>query len=158
MLDKLRFMAERAVSMTHHWPQQPAPDHPLLTQVRALSPQQDRELACAVSMLWDTLVDELGGVDDLRARNDAEQTGFIRVMEAAAQRIRGTAPAEKTHYALAPELMALYVDALRRAEHLPLDQEIATVAARLCSRGALVRRAGGGQSGRADTNPVKKAA
>jgi hypothetical protein len=158
MLDKLRFMAERAVSMTHHWPQQPAPDHPLLTQIRGLSPQQDRELACAVSMLWDSFVDELGGVDELRTRDEAEQTGFIRVMQAAAQRIRGTAPAGKAHYALAPELMALYVDALRRAEHLPLDQEIATAASRLCSRGALVRRAGVGQSGRADTNAAKKAA
>ena len=158
MLDKLRFMAERAVSMTHHWPQQPAPDHPLLTQIRGLSPQQDRELACAVSMLWDSFVDELGGVDELRTRDEAEQTGFIRVMQAAAQRIRGTAPAGKAHYALAPELMALYVDALRRAEHLPLDQEIATVASRLCSRGALVRRAGRGQSSKADTTPVKSAA
>ncbi len=158
MLEKLRSIAERAVSMSHQWPLQPAPEHPLLTQVHALSPQQDRELACAVSMLWDNFVDELGGVDELRARDEAEQTGFIRLMEAAAQRIRGNAPAEKAHYALAPELMALYVDALRRAEHLPLDQEIATVVSRLCSRGALVRRAGRGQSSKADTTPVKSAA
>jgi hypothetical protein len=63
-------------------------------------------------------------------------------MKHAAQRVRENASPEAAHYALGPDLMALYAETLGRSEHSRLDVEIARVASVLATSGALVRKAG----------------
>ncbi len=58
---------------------------------------------------------------------------------------------EKRHYSLAPELMALYAEALIRAQASDSDKSIAALVVGLVNQGNLLRRAGRGlRAGRFD--------
>ncbi len=118
--------------------------HPVAQQLTALTDRQRQELACAMSMLWDEFVAQIRGPAGWETCSRGEQAQYIRSLAFAAERIRQMGGSEKAHYALAPELMALYVHALR--EHTPSqqDREVAALALSLVARGAQIRREASG--------------
>ena len=113
--------------------------HPIARQLVVLTDRHRQELACAMSMLWDEFVLQLGGPAGWETCSRGEQARYIRGLAFAAERIRQMGGSEKAHYALAPELMGLYVHALR--EHAPSqqDREVAALALSLAARGAQIR-------------------
>jgi MFS family permease len=114
------------------------PRHPLLQELEALDPRQMRELACATSMLWDEFTSEGVGPDPHTGRG----TVYVLSMRLAAYRVRQKGGPEKLHYALAPELMATYAEALGRADPSSEQREIAVIVEQVNAHGALLRRTG----------------
>ena len=102
-------------------------------------------MACALSMLWDEFTSLGAGSGDLPAHG---RTGaaYMRSMRLAAHRVRQNGGPEKLHYALAPELMALYAETLLKRDATPRDQEIATSVREVAAQGGLIRRAGSGRT------------
>jgi hypothetical protein len=120
---------------------EPASQHPLLADLDALAPAESREVACALSMLWDEFNDDSVGPLPLSGAS-RDGAGYILTMRLAAYRVRQNGGQEKLHFALAPELMALYAEVLTKPEQSPRDLEIAATIEQLANRGALIRRAG----------------
>jgi hypothetical protein len=114
--------------------------HPIVRRLVVLTERQHRELACAMSMLWDEFVSQVGGPAGWETCSGREQIQYIRRLGLAAERILLTGGSAKAHYALAPELMSLYVHALRQAKPSEQDREVAALAVSVAARGALIRR------------------
>ena len=113
--------------------------HPLLRQLASLDLRQHQDLACAMSILWDEFVAEVGGPTGWVSRSKEEQARYIRSLALAAERIRLSGDTAKDHYALAPELMAQYVHWLRADEPPGPERELASIAVALAARGGLIR-------------------
>jgi hypothetical protein len=123
----------------------PRERHRALEALEALNPSHTRELACAVSVLWDDFVSQIGGPAGWLASTQTEQNQYLGSLKRGAQRVRLAGGAEKLHYALAPELMALYVEALAKEEpSSESEREVASAVSDLVNRGGLIRRAGRG--------------
>ena len=118
--------------------------HPIARQLVVLTDRQRRELACAMSMLWDEFVAQIRGPAGWETCSRGEQARYIRGLAFVAERIRQIGGPEKAHYALAPELMALYVHALREHTLSQQDREVAALALSLVARGAQIRREASG--------------
>ena len=116
------------------------PKHPLLRDVDELGPDQERELACTVAVLWDEFLSDIGGPVAFAARSAAEQADYVCGLRQAAHQVRINARPEKLHYALAPEMMASYAEVLAKAEHSVQERELAATVARLATRGHLLRK------------------
>ena len=117
------------------------PRPPVLQEVEELGPHQERELACAVAVLWDEFLSDMGGPGGFTAVSEAERESYIVGLRHSADQVRSTAGSERRHYALAPELMADYTEALAKIEHTKLDKALAAVLADLATRGHLLRKA-----------------
>ena len=117
-------------------------DHPVVRRLTSLTSTQQREVACALSCLWDEFVNEMGGPAGWETRSRNEQAEYIRFLGLAAERIRLNGGSDKEHYALAPELMGLYAHALRIAAPSDQDRAVAALALALAARGASIRKAG----------------
>ena len=119
----------------------PSTDHPVVRRLTALTSTQQREVACALSCLWDEFVNEMGGPAGWETRSRNEQAEYIRFLGVAAERIRLNGGADKEHYALAPELMGLYAHALRIAAPSDQDRAVAALALALTACGGAIRKA-----------------
>ena len=117
------------------------PQPPVLQEVEELGPHQERELACAVAVLWDEFLSDMGGPGGFTAVSEAERESYIAGLRQSAHQVRSKAGSERRHYALAPELMADYTEALAKIEHTKLDKALAAVLADLATRGHLLRKA-----------------
>ena len=118
--------------------------HPLIQDLEALDPRQRRELACALSMLWDEFMSEAGGDEGHLSRTPSDQAAYVLSLRQAAHQVRVRGGPEKLHYALATELMALYAEMISRAKPPSRDREIAATIHEVAAHGGLVRRAGRG--------------
>jgi hypothetical protein len=148
MLDTFRDLARQVRRSSSAPVAAPRERHHALETLEALNPRQTRELACAVSVLWDEFVSQIGGPAGWLASTQTEQNQYLGSLKKATQRVRLAGGAEKLHYALAPELVVLYVEAL--AKEQPSSQsarEIASAVSELVNRGGLIRRAGRGRTG-----------
>ena len=119
---------------------EPTSQHPILADLDALAPADCREVACALSMLWDEFNDVGEGLLPL-SRASRDGAGYVLTMRLAAYRVRQNGGQEKLHFALAPELMAIYAEVLTKPEQSPRDMKIAVTIEQLANRGALIRRA-----------------
>ncbi len=119
---------------------EPTPQHPILADLDGLTPAESREVACALSMLWDEFNDVGEGLLPL-SRANRDGAGYVLTMRLAAYRVRQNGGHEKIHFALAPELMALYAELLTKPEQSPRDLTIAATIEQHANRGALIRRA-----------------
>ncbi len=118
--------------------------HPLLQDLDALDPRHRRELACALSMLWDEFTAK-GGDNTCRwSCTQSERTEYVTSLRQSAHLVRQNGGPEKLHYALATELMALYAQVAGLAHPTPRDREITATIAEVAAQGALIRRAGAG--------------
>ena len=115
--------------------------HPLLADLEALASAESREVACALSMLWDEFNAVGEGPLPLSGAS-RDGAGYVLAMRLAAYRVRQNGGPEKLHFALAPELMALYAEVLTKPQRSPRDLELAAAIEQHASRGALIRRAG----------------
>ncbi len=135
------FELVRRLGFSRRAPSQPR--HPLFQDLDALDLRQQRELACALSMLWDEFA--AGGMS---SGSGAEDPGsgrdYVLSMHLAAYKVRQTAGPEKLHYALAPQLMALYAETLQKPRASPQDYEVAAAVREVAAQGSLIRRAGSG--------------
>ncbi len=118
--------------------------HPLLQDLDALDPRHRRELACALSMLWDEFTAKVGGDTGCRSCPQSERTEYVTSLRQSAHLVRQNGGPEKLHYALATELMALYAEVAGLAHPTPRDREITATIAEVAAQGALIRRAGAG--------------
>ncbi len=77
MLDTLRDLARqvrRGSSVRHPAPRE---RHRALEALEALNPRQARELACAVSLLWDDFVSQIGGPAGWLVSAQTEQNQYL---------------------------------------------------------------------------------
>ncbi len=118
-----------------------SPDHPVVRRLTSLEPRRQREVACALSLLWDEFLLEMGGPAGLTTRDISEQAQYIRFLGLAAERIRLNGGRDKEHYALAPELMGLYAHSLRVAVPSNQDRAVAALALAFAARGGSIRKA-----------------
>ncbi len=114
--------------------------HPVIVKFRSLDARRQQEVACAMSILWDEFVSEMGGPAGWVSRSRSEQTQYIYSLGLASNRILLNGGPDKEHYALAPQLMGLYAHFLRLAEPSPQDRETAAAAVALAARGGLIRK------------------
>ena len=147
LLDRLKDLARQMRRDADHQHAPPPENHPLLADLEALDPKQRRQLACAVSVLWEEFISQIGGPAELATLSEPDYTAYLQSLKKAAQRVRLSGEPEKRHYALAPELMALYAEALKRKKPSREDQTIAATMADLVNRGDLIRKAGRGLRG-----------
>ena len=118
--------------------------HPLLQDLAALDPRHRRELACALSMLWEEFTAKAGDGTGCKSCSQSERTEYVTSLRQGAHLVRQNGGPEKLHYALATELMALYAEAAGLAHPTPRDREIAATIAEVAAQGTLIRRAGAG--------------
>ncbi len=118
--------------------------HPLLQDLDALAPRHRRELACALSMLWDEFTAKGGDDTSHWSCTLSERTEYVTSLRQAAHLVRQNGGLEKLHYALATELMALYAEVTGQAHPSPRDREMTATIAAAAAQGALIRRAGAG--------------
>jgi hypothetical protein len=147
LLDRLKDLARQMRRDADHQHVHASENHPLLADLGELDPRQRREVACAVSVLWEEFVSQIGGPAELMALSDSDHTAYLHSLKKAAHRVRLSGEPEKRHYALAPDLMGLYAEALRRKNPSKQDQAIAAAMADLVNRGDLIRKAGRGLRG-----------
>jgi hypothetical protein len=147
LLDRLKDLARqmRGEANRPHVP--PHENHPFLIDLEALDSRQRRQLACAVSVLWEEFISQIGGPAELAVLSESDHAEYLQSLKRAAQRVRLSGEREKQHYALAPELMARYAEALRRRNSSKEDQTVAATMADLVNRGDLIRKAGRGLRG-----------
>ncbi len=111
-----------------------------LRMVGDLTPQQHRQLVCALSMLWDERLAERAS-SKISAPPDPPDKRYAMHMRLTALQIRYCAGPQKQHYALAPELMALYADKINKLAQTSTDRETIHEIEVLISQGALLRGA-----------------
>ena len=116
-------------------------DHPVVRRLTSLDLRRQREVACALSLLWDEFASEMAGPAEWKTRSRSEQAQYIRFLGMAAERIRLNGGRDKEHYALAPELMGLYAHSLRVAVPSDQDRAVAALALAFAARGGSIRRA-----------------
>jgi MFS family permease len=102
------------------------PQHPLLQAVEGLTPRQQWQLVCALAMLWDEHQTDTSG-------SSAEL--YAHSMRLAAYRVRQNGRPDQQHYALAPELMALYAERSAKAARSSRNRQIAQAIEALAVRG-----------------------
>ncbi len=132
------------MQLRHHREQiqglQTSAAHPVIVKFQSLDARRQQEVACAMSILWDEFVSEMGGPAGWVSRSRNEQTQYIYSLGLASNRILLNGGPDKEHYALAPQLMGLYAHFLRLAEPSPQDRETAAAAVALAARGGLIRK------------------
>jgi MFS family permease len=111
-----------------------------LRVVGDLTPQQHRQLVCALSMLWDERLAERASSKSSVPPNPPDKR-YAMHMRLTALQIRYRAGPQKQHYALAPELMALYADKINKLTQTYTDRETIHEIEFLISQGALLRGA-----------------
>jgi hypothetical protein len=118
--------------------------HPLLQDLDALEPRHRREMACALAVLWEDFGADLGGDAGYLSHTPAERAEYVTFLRQGAHRVRQNGGQEKLHFALAAEMMALYVEAIGAAVPSLRDRETASTIASIAAQGTLIRRAGAG--------------
>ncbi len=113
--------------------------HPLLQDVESLSSEQSREFVCALSVLWDEYKAEPRAGSEGDTNSHAERVLELR---RAAHQVRQNGGPEKLHFALAPEVMALYLEVSGKPGRSPRDEEILLEVQQHAKRGRLIRSAG----------------
>src|SRR4028118_1311347 len=114
--------------------------HPLLHDLDALDPRHRREMACALAVLWEDFGADLGGDASYLSHTPTERAEYVAFLRQGAHRVRQNGGQEKLHFALAAEMMALYVEAIQAAVPSPRDQETAAAIAEIAAQGTLIRR------------------
>ena len=94
-------------------------------------------------MLWDEFSAE-GMSPGPAAIHVGGPADYVLSMHLAAYRVRRNGGPEKRHYALAPQLMATYAEALLNPKASAHDQDVAAAIERVSAQGGLIRRAGAG--------------
>ncbi len=118
--------------------------YPLLQALEALEPRHRRELACALAVLWERFISDMGGDTGYLSRTSSEQAEYVISLRQAAHQVWQNGGHEKVHYALAAELMALYAEVIGASVLSRHDREIAAAVAEVAAQGTLIRRAGAG--------------
>lgn len=144
LLNRVRGMGLELVVGARPSRQDPQSRHPLLQDLDALDPRHRREMACALAACWEDFGADLGGDAGYLSHTPAERAEYVTFLRQGAHRVRQNGGQEKLHFALAAELMALYVEAIGAAVPSPRDRETAAAIAEIAARGTLIRRAGAG--------------
>ncbi len=118
--------------------------HPLLQDLDTLEPRHRREMTCALAVLWEDFGADLGGDAGYLSHTPVERAEYVTFLRQGAHRVRQNGGQEKLHFALAAELMALYVEAIEAAVPSPPDRETAAAIAEIAAQGTLIRKAGAG--------------
>ncbi len=118
--------------------------HPLLQDLDTLEQRHRREMACALAVLWEDFGADLGGDTGYLSHTPAERAEYVTFLRQGAHRVRQNGGQEKLHFALAAELMALYVEAIEAAVPSLRDRETAAAIAEIAAQGSLILKAGAG--------------
>jgi hypothetical protein len=101
-------------------------------------------MACALAVLWEDFGADLGGGEGYFSHTPAERAEYVTFLRQGAHRVRQNGGQEKLHFALAAELMALYVEAIGALAPSTQDRETAAAIAEIAAQGTLIRKAGAG--------------
>ena len=94
-------------------------------------------------MLWEEFSPE-SMTPGLAAVDVGGPEDYVLSMHLAAYKVRQNGGPEKRHYALAPQLMATYAEALMKPKASAHDQDIAAAIREVAAQGGLIRRTGAG--------------
>jgi hypothetical protein len=94
-------------------------------------------------MLWDEFSAESMS-PDAQPSDVGGPKDYVLSMHLAAYKVRQNGGPEKLHYALAPQLMALYAETLTKPKASARDEEIAAAVREVAAQGGLIRRTGAG--------------
>lgn len=118
------------------------PGATILTCLDGLTAEQERELACVLSLLWTEFVFTIGGLSGFRLATAEVQSAYLTSLVESSDLVRRNGGVEKQHYSFAPDLLALYVEGMRKAERSPQDCVLASTVVRLIDLGARLRAGG----------------
>lgn len=107
----------------------------LLREFESLDSDKQQEVARALAQLWDSFVEQFGGIDGFLGGDEARRREYIQRLQAAARRMSEAKSSDKGHYYFATAMLALYLRALGDGSNEDHDQRIAGLVVTLIDRG-----------------------